>query len=60
MKVNVSEGVHTVPGSFAAHVADVAARWNVPKTALLAEIGVTLETLDDPASRRTATSASRP
>lgn len=51
MKLNTREETHTVPGSFATHVADVAARWNVPKTALLAEIGVTPEKLEDPAAR---------
>lgn len=51
MKLNPLEETHSVPGSFATHVADVAARWNVPKTALLAEIGVTSEALEDPAAR---------
>jgi len=40
-----------VPGSFASHVADVAARFDVPRGALLAEIGVTPESLEDPAAR---------
>jgi len=46
-----SEPEPGVPGSFAAHVADVAARFDVPRGALLAEIGVTPESLEDPAAR---------
>ena len=45
------EAAHSVPGSYATHVASVAARWNVPKGALLAEIGVTPESLEDPLAR---------
>jgi AraC-like DNA-binding protein len=45
------EHAQGVPGSFAAHVADVAARFDVPRAALLSEIGVTPEALDDPGAR---------
>jgi AraC-like DNA-binding protein len=45
------EAVHSVPGSFATNVVNVAARWNVPRGALLAEIGVTPESLEDPSTR---------
>lgn len=46
-----TEVEHSVPGSYATHVANVAARWNVPQAALLAEIGVTPESLEDPSAR---------
>ncbi len=46
-----TEAEHSVPGSYATHVANIAERWNVSKAALLAEIGVTPESLEDPSAR---------
>ena len=51
VRVSIDDPMHSVPGSFVTNVANVAARWNVPRTALLAEIGVTSESLEDPSTR---------
>jgi AraC-like DNA-binding protein len=43
--------LHTFPVAYAAEIATVAARWNVPPEALLSEVGLTPVDLEDPTRR---------
>jgi AraC-like DNA-binding protein len=48
---NSAEPAHSVPGAYALQVADLLARWNVPESELLSELGLTRDALEDPAHR---------